>query len=248
MRFLIKISYDGKNYSGFQIQPNKTTIQEVLEKKLSEVLKDNVKITASGRTDAGVSALGQICHFDYPYDIDIARVRSYINHLLPDDIRVLEMDKVGDDFNARYSANSKQYDYWFYIGEKVPVYEKIAVNIGYKLDIDSMNKACEYLIGEHDFTSFCASNTEVKDKIRHILRAEIVKLDDNLFKFSIVGNGFLYNMVRIMVGTLLDYCSGKITADTIYDAFISGKRELLGATAPPQGLFLEKVHYNEDFK
>lgn len=243
MRFLIKISYDGKNYSGFQIQPNKTTIQEVLEKKLSEVLKDNVKITASGRTDAGVSALGQICHFDYPYDIDIARVRSYINHLLPDDIRVLEMDKVGDDFNARYSANSKQYDYWFYIGEKVPVYEKIAVNIGYKLDIDSMNKACEYLIGEHDFTSFCASNTEVKDKIRHILRAEIVKLDDNLFKFSIVGNGFLYNMVRIIMGTLIEVGRHKILPIDIKNIILAKDRNKAGKTAPSKGLYLKKVIY-----
>lgn len=243
MRYLLNISYDGENYSGFQIQPNKTTVQEVIEKVLTDVFKQPIKIIASGRTDAGVSAISQVCHFDYDGGIDAFKTRGYINHLLPNDIRVLSIEQTNQDFHARYSSKRKQYDYLFYIGDNIPVYDKFAVNFGNNLKIDEMINACQYLIGEHDFTSFCASNTEVKDKVRIIDSADIIKIDDYLYKFSIVGNGFLYNMVRIIMGTLVDIGRGKLQPIQMANIIQSKDRNNAGKTAPAKGLYLKKVTY-----
>jgi len=243
MRYKLEISYDGKNYSGFQVQLDKITIQGVLEEKLSIVLKENIKITGSGRTDAGVSAFSQICHFDFGGALDCLKVLNYANHLLPSDIRISNIEVVQNDFNARYSAKSKQYDYYFYLGKVNAIYEKFAVNAGYNLDIEKMNNACKYIVGEHDFTSFCASNTSIKDKVRIVYDAKIIKIDDDLYKFSIVGNGFLYNMVRIIMGTLIEIGRGKIE-DYFMETIINSKnREMAGKTALSKGLFLKKVTY-----
>ncbi len=244
MRYLMRISYDGTNYSGFQCQSNKTTIQGEIEKELGNIFKKHIPIVTSGRTDAGVSALSQICHFDIDDDIECNKVASYLNALLPRDIRILDIKKVDYDFHARYSSKKKTYEYYFYIGHDIiPFYEKFAVNVGYGVDIDKMKLACSGFVGLHDFSAFCASNTSVKDKNREIYEAYIDQLGDNLYKFVVTGNGFLYNMVRIIMGTLVDIGMGKKSVEDIGKILSSRDRKNSGKTMPSKGLVLKKVLY-----
>ena len=151
------ISYDGGNYSGFQCQNNKTTVQGEIEKSLQIIFKRHIPIVTSGRTDAGVSAICQICHFDVDEVIDCNKICGYMNAVLPNDIRINGIKPAPEEFHARYSSKKKTYEYYFYIGHDiVPFYEKFAVNVGYNVNIDDMKKACKFLIGIHDFSAFCA--------------------------------------------------------------------------------------------
>lgn len=243
MRYKLEISYDGSNYFGFQVQPGKDTIQLRLEHAFEIVYRKHVDIVASGRTDAGVSALCQVCHFDVDEAINEKKDMGYINSLLPKDIRVLDISKVSEDFHARKGAKQKTYMYYFYVGKEVPIYERFATNIGYLLDIDAMREACKYIKGEHDFTSFCASNTAVKDKTRTIYDIDIVPMEENLYKMEVTGNGFLYNMVRIIMGTLVSVGLKKIKASDIKKIIESKDRGKSGKTMPAKGLYLKKVVY-----
>lgn len=244
MRYIMRISYDGSMYSGFQCQKDKVTIQGKIEKALESVFKKHIPIITSGRTDAGVSAISQISHFDIDEELSCNKVRGYLNALLDNDIRILEIVKVDYDFHARYSSKRKTYEYYFYVGHDIiPFYEKFAVNIGYNVNISIMQLACKYFIGVHDFSAFCASNTSVKDKTREIYDAHIDCLDDDLYKFVVTGNGFLYNMVRIIMGTLVDVGMGKKTADEICTVINSKDRKMAGKTMPSKGLVLKKVVY-----
>lgn len=243
MRYKLIISYNGENYSGFQKQLNKITIQETIEKALSEVLRKEITIVASGRTDGGVSAFMQVCHFDVDDEIDIRRTLGYSNKLLPDDIRINEILVASDDFHARYSAKEKTYEYYFYTGFVSPIYDRFATYIGGNLNIDNMKEACTYFLGEHDFSSFCASNTDVKTKVRKILNIKIIGVDDNLYKLSITGNGFLYNMVRIIMGTIVSVGFGKLLPSDISNIINSKDRDKAGKTMPSKGLYLKKVIY-----
>lgn len=242
MRYKIAISYDGSNYSGFQIQKDKDTIQKRLENALSIVFKDSIQVVVCGRTDAGVSAIECICHFDYG-EINVGRTIGYTNNLLPEDIRINSIEVVNDDFHARYSAKKKTYEYFFYVGGIIPVYEKFATNIGYNINIENMKLACKYFEGEYDFSSFCASNTAVKDKVRIVYSSKITEVGDNLYKFEITGNGFLYNMVRIIMGTLVMVGREKLNVEDIEKIILSKDRALSGKTMPSKGLFLKKVYY-----
>ena len=244
MRYILNISYDGTNYSGYQSQKDKRTIQDELEKSLSIVLRHEVSIVASGRTDAGVSAIEQVCHMDLIEEIDAKRTLGYVNTLLPKDIRVLNINRTDDDFHARYSAKKKTYEYFFYVSSvEIPVYERMATRIGYNLNIDAMKDACKYFLGKHDFSSFCASNTEVKDKTREIYDIDIMEANDCIYKLTITGNGFLYNMVRIIMGTLVSVGMNKLQAQDIPDIIASKDRSKAGKTVPSKGLFLKKVLY-----
>jgi len=243
MRYILKISYDGTNYCGFQKQVNKITIQGELERCLSQVLKDNISITASGRTDAGVSAIEQVCHFDCEQELDKHKTMKYLNVILPQDIQCLSIEKTTLSFHARKSAKKKTYEYLFYVGSAVPVYDKFATNIGYNIDISKMNSACKYFIGEKDFSAFCASNTSVVDKTRTIYNLEIKPIEENLYKLIITGNGFLYNMVRIIMGTLVSIGLGKISVLDVENIINSKDRAKSGKTMPSKGLFLKKVQY-----
>ena len=242
-RYVLKISYDGANYSGFQIQKDKVTIQGELESALKQVLKSDIDIVASGRTDAGVSAICQVCHFDCNEDINEHRTLSYLNAILPKDIRVLEIDKCSSDFHARYSSKQKTYEYYFYCGMQNAVYERFATQIGLNVNIEAMGEACKYFEGEHDFSSFCASNTEVKDKVRIVYFCSIVDLGGGLYKLVITGNGFLYNMVRIIMGTLVDVGYGKLQCEKLKDVIESKSRDQAGKTMPSKGLVLKNVEY-----
>lgn len=243
MRYILKISYLGGNYSGFQRQPDKITIQETLEKTLSTVCKEDIKLTASGRTDAGVSAMCQVCHLDVSYEIVPNKVLSYVNSLLPKDIRILDLYQTDESFNARFSAKRKTYEYYFYFGMENAVYEGFAVHIGKDIDINGMTDACKYIVGEHDFGSFCASNTDVVDKTRQVYECKIECVNDGLYKLVICGNGFLYNMVRIIMGTLVAVGLKKIKSDDVKDIIEKKDRSFAGKTMPSKGLILKNVEY-----
>lgn len=244
MRYVLKISYNGSNYSGYQKQLNKVTIQETLEKIMSKVLNCQMDIVASGRTDAGVSAIEQTCHFDYDNDLDIKRVVGHINAILPQDIRVLDIAVADNDFHARFSAKRKTYEYYFYTNRvAIPVYENVGTLVGYNLDIDKMINACKYIQGTHDFSAFSASNTSVVDKVRTIYDINIKQVDDCLYKLVITGNGFLYNMVRIIMGTLVDIGRGKIAIEDLPKIIENGDRQKAGKTIDAKGLYLKKVEY-----
>lgn len=247
MRYRLDISYDGANYYGFQVQPNKDTIQARLEHAFEVVYREHIDIVASGRTDAGVSAISQVCHFDTELTVDIRRDVGHLNSLLPKDIRIHSIMEASPNFHARKGAKQKTYMYYFYVGKTVPVYERIATNIGYGLNLDSMIEACKYIKGEHDFTSFCASNTAIKDKTRYVYDLNIVALEDNLYKMEITGNGFLYNMVRIIMGTLVAVGMGKISPSDIQKIIESRDRGLAGKTMPAKGLYLKKVVYSNNW-
>ena len=242
-RYILKVSYLGNNYSGFQIQQNKDTIQQRLETALSEVCKQNIKIVSSGRTDAGVSALCQVCHFDTSEPIVCHKVLSYANALLPQDIRVLEIESANADFHARYSSKKKTYQYYSYVGMNNAVYDHIATHIGLNVSIDDMKNACKLFEGEHDFESFCASNTDVKDKVRVVYKCDIESVNDNLYRLEITGNGFLYNMVRIIMGTLVEIGKGKKQAEDVTSIINAKDRSLAGKTMPSKGLVLKNVVY-----
>jgi tRNA pseudouridine38-40 synthase len=244
VRYKLLISYDGKDFLGFQRQKDSNTIQEVLEVAICKVLGRDVTLVASGRTDAGVSAIEQVCHIDVEEQIDKNRFLGYVNSILPITISVIDISEVSDDFHARYSAKKKTYEYLFYTSRNsIPVYDRIASKIGYNLNIEGMKEGCKYIKGTHDFSSFCASNTNVVDKVRTIYDIDIIAIDDNLYKLVVSGNGFLYNMVRIIMGTLIDVGLGKITSDYIIDIVNSKDRSKAGKTAEAKGLYLKKVEY-----
>lgn len=242
-RYKILISYDGRNYSGFQKQVEHDTIQQRLETALSNVLKQEINIIASGRTDAGVSAIEQVCHFDIENELNEKRLVGHVNSLLPEDIRVLACNKTNEDFHARFNAKRKTYEYYFYVGNIIPVYDSFASNIGYNIDIERMKGACAYFLGEHDFSGFCASNTAVSDKVRTIYECAISEVSDNLYRLTITGNGFLYNMVRIIMGTLVYVGLGKIQIQQLGQIISSRDRSKTGKTMPSKGLCLKKVEY-----
>lgn len=244
MRYKLIISYNGNIYSGLQVQKDKVTIQGILEDTLSKVLREEVSVVASGRTDAGVSAIEQVCHIDINNLVDERRLIGYTNSLLPSDIRVIDIIRVDETFHARFSSKRKTYEYLFYLGQgNIPVYDNIATYIGYNVDINAMISACKYFIGEHDFSAFCASNTDVKDKVRTIFDMSITPINDRLYKLSITGNGFLYNMVRIIMGTLVGVGLNKIRLEDIPNIISSKDRGKSGKTMPSKGLYLKKVDY-----
>lgn len=242
-RYILKVSYNGNNYSGFQVQNDKDTIEKRLEDTLTQVCKQDIKVIASGRTDAGVSALCQVCHFDVDGEISEHKVLSYANALLPKDIRILEIIHTTLEFHSRFNAKKKTYEYYFYEGMENPLYEAIAAQIGLKLDIEAMQEACKYFVGEHDFSAFCASNTDVKDKVRIVYDCKITEVNDGLYKLSICGNGFLYNMVRIIMGTLAKVGLGKILPSDIEPIINEKDRNKAGKTMPSKGLILKNVEY-----
>lgn len=238
------IAYDGAKFSGYQIQPNSRTVQEELEKALALVHKgQEVKVTASGRTDAGVHAKGQVVHFDTPLAIPDARWPSALNSRLPEDIAVKQAESVPDSFHARFSAVGKEYRYKIY-QDKVrdPFNRFYACHSPVELNTSLMEEAGRQLIGTHDFTSFCSAKTEVEDKVRTITKLDVIGSGEEI-ELRVAGSGFLYNMVRIIAGTLMEAGKGKVSPEDI-PAILAGRdRSLAGKTAPSEGLYLWKVFY-----
>lgn len=243
------ISYDGTNFSGYQIQPNQRTIQGELEKAIATVHKGkHVRVYSSGRTDTGVHAKAQTIHFTpegYLINVDWKRA---LNSLLPDDIYVHEVEFVPEDFHVRFDAIAKEYRYFVVITDEHDVFKaNYTHQINDNLDLDAILAGCQYFKGTHDFTTFSSAKATVKgSKVRTLYYVDC-KQDGNQFEFIFRGDGFLYNMVRILVGALIDIGRGKIKPEEIPQLIEKKDRTIVGDTAPAQGLYLWKVFYeNKD--
>ena len=244
-RIKMTISYDGTAFNGYQIQPNGRTVQEEVQRALKQMHKGQVThVTGSGRTDARVHAAGQVIHFDTSLSIPLDNWTRALNTQLPADVRVLRTEAVPEDFHARYHVVRKTYHYRVNNCASSDVFRRnYAVHEARELDIDDMRKAAAHLIGEHDFTSFCSAKTDVKDKVRTIYGIDIEKENDELI-FTFEGSGFLYNMVRILMGTFLEVGRGDRQADELPSILEAQDRSRAGKTAPPHGLYLWEVSYS----
>lgn len=243
-RFKLVVQYDGAGFSGFQIQPEKRTVQGEIEKVLEFLVGEQVRLYASGRTDAGVSAFAQVCHFDTEKNLSAKKLEVSLNGLLPEDVAVLLVEKVDESFDSRFTAKKKTYEFRFYVSRyELPLLEKQAVRINDYADIDKMKEACQFFVGTYDFSSFVAAKSGKTDFVRTIYSAKIVEVGDGIFAFEVTGNGFLYNMVRIMFGTLLKVAYLKIKPEEIKNIILSKDRKLAGKTMPPKGLVLKNVDY-----
>lgn len=242
---LITISYDGSKYHGWQIQQNAVTVQEVFQNALYSVIGDKPDIKACSRTDTGVHAEMFCISIKTPHPIPAVRLKAALNSYLPDSVAVLDVKEVSLDFHARYNAQGKRYVYRVLNrAERDPFYVGRALHYKHPLNTELLNKVCKDFIGIHDFTSFCTLDKREKgDFVRTIQDFTVVRKGD-IVEFSVEGNGFLYNMVRIMVGTLLYINEGKLKADAIPEIIKAEDRSAAGPTAPPQGLYLNKVFYD----
>jgi tRNA pseudouridine38-40 synthase len=243
-RYKAIIAYDGSGFLGYQVQPKGRTVQAEFEAVLKKIHKGTpVKVVGSGRTDAGVHARGQVIHFDSPLGIPAERWPVALNSLLPDDLSVLSVEKVEKSFHARFNAVGKEYRYQLLLsGMRDPFLRNYAYRYHFALNVEAMKEAARYLVGTHDFTSFCAAKTEVVDKVRTIREIEFLREGD-LLTIRFVGNGFLYNMVRILVGTLLEVGAGDRSPEEIVSILEAKDRRVAGKTAPAHGLYLWEVFY-----
>lgn len=243
MRYLITFKYDGTNYSGYQKQPNAVTIQGVLEEVLTRINSNKkVLVSASGRTDAHVHALGQRAHFDLDISIGIEELKRALNSLLPNDIYVTNVEMVDNNFHARFDVKQKKYIYKINIGEYNPLDRNYIYQYNSSLNIEKMKEAFQYLMGEHNFKTFTKTTAEIKDYIRTI---HDIKLDlkDSIITIEFIGNGFLRYMVRNMVGTLIAVGEGKIDPRQIEEMLEKEDRREALKTASPEGLYLAEVYY-----
>jgi tRNA pseudouridine38-40 synthase len=238
------MAYDGTDFFGYQIQPNNRTVQEEVEKALKKLHKgEEVKIFASGRTDAGVHAKGQVFHFDTSLNIPIEKWPIALNSILASDVAILDAETVDPDFHARFDVKSKEYRYFINPSKKRdPFKRNYSASFPFSVDVVAIQEAMKSLIGTHDFTSFCSAKTEVEDKVRTIYELELIE-ENGLLVFRFVGSGFLYNMVRIITGTLLEVGTGNRMSNSIPEIIGKRDRVFAGKTAPSQGLYLWKVNY-----
>ncbi len=241
--FLLEISYKGGAYHGWQVQSNAVTVQEKLQDAIEAVFGKREDVKGCSRTDSGVHANVFCCNFRTEKEISAEKIPAALNANLPFDISVKSCREVPFDFHARYDCKGKEYVYKIWNAqERNPFYNKLYYHYKYKIDVDLLNKEAQDFVGVHDFSSFCASGSSVEDMTREIYSFRVEKTGDEVL-FYVSGNGFLYNMVRIMVGTLLDISSGKIEKGNIKKIIDSKNRENAGFTAPAEGLYLNKVYY-----
>ena len=240
----LTIEYDGKDFNGWQKQPNKLNIQGEIEQVISSITgEENIELNASGRTDAGVHALGQVANFKTNSNIPIEKMAIAINSRLKKSIVIKKAEEVEDRFHSRYNCKRKTYRYVIHNSENgTAIYRNLEYHVPQKLDVSKMMQAAQYFIGEHDFKGFKASGTSSKSSVRIIYDA-IVKQENDRIYIELTGNGFLYNMVRIIAGTLVDVGLGKINVEDMEEIINSKDRTRAGKTLPPQGLYLVKVEY-----
>lgn len=250
VRYKITVAYDGAAFAGFQRQPNQRTVESVLEKAVTIMSKSDVpvRIYGSGRTDAGVHALGQVFHFDFMHGIPEMSMLRALNSLLPLDVQVKKAELVSDDFHSRYSTHGKRYMYRVSQGEFTDPFKRFYTgHYKYKIDIAKIEEALPDLVGEHDFSSFVAAGSQVTDHVRTIYEATVREDKENheiIFEFY--GNGFLYNMVRILVATLLEIGNGRRPVHDILRLYEVKDRQQARETAPASGLYLKKVYYPDE--
>ncbi len=242
-RLLFTIKYDGTNYHGWQVQPNGITVQECVQVALQSVTNEKCSVTGCSRTDSGVHANMFCFHTDTDSSIPTERFTMALNSALPDDIVAIDCKEVSSDFHARYDCKGKTYVYKLYDGYlREPFLNGYAYHHKGALDATLMNNAAKLFVGEHDFIGFCSVGSSVQDTVRCISDCS-VKRDGRNIEVSITANGFLYNMVRIIVGTLIEVSDGRISVDDIPNIIDSKKRDMAGQTAAAHGLYLDKVYY-----
>lgn len=242
-RVKLTVAYDGTNYCGWQVQPNGITVQEVLNQCLSEFTGENIETIGASRTDAGVHALGNVAVFDTEMRMPGDKFSFALNQRLPEDIRIQKSEEVDADFHPRYVKSQKTYEYRI-LNCRFPIpTERFYSHFTYiTLDVDKMKEAASYLIGEHDFKSFCGTGAQVKTTVRTVKEIQIEKSGDRI-TIRITGEGFLYNMVRIIAGTLMDIGGGLYPPEKMKEILEAKDRKKAGPTAPARGLTLMKIQY-----
>lgn len=246
MRTLVlKLEYDGTGFVGWQLQPRGRTVQGVLEEAIRTVLQADYRMTAAGRTDAGVHATGQVVHFRTDSDMVVERLKKGLNGVLPPDVRVLEAAQATDDFHARFSAVGRRYVYRI-IRRPSAVHRQFAWHVTYPLDVDAMRSACAPLVGRHDFTSFCQATSTADGTVCEVRELEWIEAEDELL-LRIEANRFLHHMVRTIVGTAVDIGRGRWQEGVMAEMLAAQDRRAAGANAPAHGLCLEAVRYPSEF-
>ncbi len=242
-RIKLTVAYDGTNYCGWQVQPNGITIEEVLNRAIQKLTGENILVIGASRTDSGVHALGNVAVFDTETTIPPEKLAMALNQRLPDDIVIVKSEEVPADFHPRYCDCSKTYEYHI-INTRIPDPTRRLTNyfVSYELSIEKMRQAAAYLVGEHDFVSFCNVRTDVENTVRTITGLEILTNGDEI-TIRITGNGFLYNMVRIIVGTLIRVGRGFYEPEKVKEILEAKDRKAAGVTAPAHGLVLVKIDY-----
>lgn len=253
MRYVMKIAYDGTDYAGWQRQKNALSVQETLENAIERALGITVRVVASGRTDAGVHAVGQVCHFDSDaLTIPPERLPDCLNCFLPRDVRVMDGWGADINFDSNRSAKKKTYCYSLYVSNRdMPMKERYAVRVEDAPNATILQEVARWFEGEHDFKAFCASGSAVKTTVRTVYEVKVEESEtfgSRDIKIYVTGNGFLYNMVRTMTGELLDLATGRRTKESLIRAFETGDRSLLGKTMPAKGLLLLNVNYDTNTK
>lgn len=242
-RIRLRVAYDGTNYSGWQIQPSAITVEKVLDDAIHQLTGEHIHVIGASRTDAGVHAMGNVAVFDTASSIPADRFTYALNRYLPDDVIVQESDEVNADFHPRHCDTKKTYCYRILNTEfGIPQKRNYTWNVAGNIDIDKMKKAASYLIGEHDFKSFCCVRTQAESTVRTVYSLDVDKKDEEIH-ITITGNGFLYNMVRIIAGTLIQVGKGRFEPEYIQCMLDACDRTQAGQTAPPQGLTLMKIDY-----
>jgi len=237
------IEYDGSKFGGWQKQPTKLNIQGEIEQAIKEITGEEVELTASGRTDAGVHSLGQVANFKTNSTIEVEKIPYAINSKLKKSIVIKSAEEVDENFHARYNCKGKKYKYIIdNSSQGTAIYRGLECHIPQKLDIEKMEEAIKYFEGEHDFKGFRASGTSSKSSVRTIYKAE-VKQEGEKITIELTGNGFMYNMVRIISGTIVDVGLGKIGANEIPKIIEAKDRSKAGKTLPAHGLYLVEVYY-----
>lgn len=242
-RLLLTIQYDGSAYHGWQVQKNAITIQEVLQNAIERVFNKRLDVIGCSRTDSGVHANDYKVSFDTDMDIAPENVVLALNGYLPKDVAVIECTEVSLDFHPRYNVKTKQYVYKLYNGRiRNPFLADYTLHYRRAIDAEYLNNEAQAYVGQYDFSGFCSVDSDVEDTVRNV-KSFTVTRDGDMVYFTVEADGFLYNMVRIMVGTLLFVSEGKIKEGELKDVILSKDRTRAGKTAPPQGLYLNKVNY-----
>lgn len=243
MRYFITLSYDGTRFHGWQVQPNGTSVQGELQRALSLILRQDIQVTGAGRTDTGVHARMMVAHFDTDAPLADCRQLAYkLNRLLPCDIAIERIEPVGDDMHARFSATSRTYHYYLHT-TKDPFLRHYSCELHYPLDFRLMNEAAQMLLTYDDFGAFCKSHADVKTTLCHVTKAEWKQTSPTAWRFEITANRFLRNMVRAVVGTLIDVGRGRLTLSDFRKVIEGKKRTEAGESMPGHALFLVDIKY-----
>lgn len=242
MRYFITLSYDGTRYHGWQVQPNGISVQGELQRGLSLLFRDDVQVTGAGRTDAGVHASMMVAHFDTDREVDCRQLAYKLNRLLPHDIAISKVEPVRDDLHARFSATRRTYHYFVHT-HKDPFLRHYSCELHYPLDFALMNEAASLLMAYEDFGAFCKSHADVKTTLCHVTKAEWTEMQMGQWRFEITANRFLRNMVRAVVGTLIEVGRGRMTVDDFRKVIEGKRRTEAGESMPANALFLVDIRY-----